>query len=399
MSGNEFPPGGALEGILVADFSRVLAGPYASMLLADLGATVIKVERPGTGDDTRGWGPPWSDGVATYFQSVNRGKASVILDLTDASDRACALDLCAQADVVLENFRAGTMERLGLGYSDVARVNPAAVYCSITGFGSAAGADLPGYDLLVQAVGGLMSVTGPEPDQPVKTGVALVDVITGLHALGGILAALRHRDLSGRGQRVEVTLLTSLLSALVNQASGYLNAGTVPRAMGNAHPSIAPYEVLRTGDRPLAVAVGNDRQFSQLCLVLGLPELPRDPRFTTNAARVAHRAELVTRLESALTTRGATAWVERLTPAGVPCGPVNDVAEAVRYAEVLGLNPVVELDAGAGTLATRQIRCPIALSDTPPTYLAGPPLLGSAADLGALLDEFRPGRKSDVDAP
>jgi len=383
------PHRAALEGLVVADFSRVLAGPYASMLLADLGATVVKIERPGTGDDTRAWGPPWSDGVSTYFQSVNRGKVSVVLDLADADDRARALDLCARADVVLENFRPGTMERLGLGYDEVARVNPAAVYCSVTGFGTAGGASLPGYDLLVQAVGGLMSLTGPDPCEPTKTGVALVDVITGLHALAGILAALRHRDLSGRGQRVEVSLLTSLLSALVNQGSAFLNAGVVPRAMGNAHPSITPYEVLRAADGPIALAVGNDRQFSTLCLVVGLPELAGDQRFSTNAARVARRAELVARLEYALETRDAAAWAQRLTAAGVPCGPINDLAGAVRYAEDLGLEPVVDLPEGAGTTASRQVRCPISLSGTPATYPAGPPRLGTG-DLDALLAELRP---------
>jgi len=372
-------PSSALGGILVADFSRVLAGPYATMLLADLGATVIKVERPGAGDDTRAWGPPWSpDGVATYFASVNRNKASVALDLSEPADRERALDLCRRADVVVENFRPGTMDRLGLGPDDVAAVNPRAVYCSISGFGADRGAALSGYDLLVQAVGGLMSVTGPSPQEPTKAGVALVDVITGLHALTGILAALRHRDATGEGQRVEVSLLTSLLSALVNQASGYLNAGVVPRAMGNAHPSIAPYEVLATADRPLAVAVGNDKQFAAMCGVLGLAGLAADEAFATNAARVAHRPDLHERLEAVLTTATAAEWTDRLTAAQVPCGPINTVGEAVALAEALGLEPVVEQAAGEGAVATRQIRCPIGLSATPATYRTGPPVLGSA---------------------
>ncbi|HEX8133592.1 MAG TPA: CoA transferase, partial [Actinomycetes bacterium] len=222
---------GPLAGVVVADFSRVLAGPYATMLLADMGATVVKVERPDGGDDTRAWGPPWSDGLSTYYQAVNRNKRSVVCDLSSPEDRRAALALCRRADVVVENFRAGTMRRLGLGPAEVLAVNPRVVYCSITGFGPGAGADLPGYDLLLQAVGGLMSVTG-QPGEPTKVGVAVVDVIAGLHALAGILAALRHRDATGQGQHLQVNLLTSLLSGLVNQVSGFLNAGTVPRALG-----------------------------------------------------------------------------------------------------------------------------------------------------------------------
>jgi crotonobetainyl-CoA:carnitine CoA-transferase CaiB-like acyl-CoA transferase len=371
----------ALEGIVVADLSRVLAGPYATMLMADLGATVIKVERPGAGDDTRAWGPPWAGGVATYFASVNRGKASVALDLADPSDRERALALCRRADVVVENFRPGTLDRLGLGYDDVSGDNPRVVYCSITGFGSDKGAALSGYDLLVQAVGGLMSVTGHSPDDPTKVGVALVDVITGLHALSGVLAALRSRDVTGHGQRVEVSLLTSLLSALVNQASGFLNAGVVPAAMGNAHPSIAPYEVLATADRPLAVAVGNDKQFVAMCQALGVPGLAADPRFATNGARVTSRVELRGLLEEQLARAGAREWTDRLNAVGVPCGPINGVDEAIELAAELGLEPVVEQPAGAGSVATRQIRCPITLSQTPAVYPSGPPALDSGSEV------------------
>lgn len=238
---------GALEGVRIADFSRVLAAPYATMLMADLGAEVIKVERPDGGDETRAWGPPWSDeGESTYFLSVNRNKTSRVLDLRDEADRQVALELVAGCDVVVENFRSGTMERLGLGYDELSARHPGLVYCSVTGFGSGAGADLPGYDLVAQAVGGLMSVTGSDDSGPTKSGVALVDIVTGLHATIGILAALRHRDRTGEGQRVEVNLLSSVLSALSNQASTHAVTGAVPRAMGNLHPSIAPYEVLAT---------------------------------------------------------------------------------------------------------------------------------------------------------
>ena len=362
----------ALDGVLVADFSRVLAGPYATMLLADLGADVIKVERPGSGDDTRAWGPPWSaDGESTYFLGVNRNKRSVALDLGTPEGLANGLELARRADVVVENLKPGGMDRLGLGYDDVRAVNPGIVYASITGFGRGAGADLPGYDLLVQAVGGLMSVTGPEAGHPTKVGVALVDVITGLHTVIGIQAALRHRERTGEGQRVEVNLLSSLLSALVNQTSGYAVAGVVPQIMGNRHPSIAPYETLQAADKPLVLAVGNDRQFAALCVVLGRPELSEDQRFVTNPQRVAHRDALADELTAALSTRPADDWFGDLTAAGVPCGPINDIAAAVDLASSLGLAPVV--DAGG----VPSVADPLTLSATPVRYDRRPPAVGA----------------------
>jgi crotonobetainyl-CoA:carnitine CoA-transferase CaiB-like acyl-CoA transferase len=360
---------GALDGVRIVDFSRVLAGPYATMLLGDLGADVVKVEHPGRGDDTRAWGPPYVGDQSTYFGAVNRNKRSVALDLSAADGRAAAIDLICGADVVVENLRPGTMDRLGLGAADVAEVNPAAIYCSISGFGSGAGAALPGYDLLAQAVGGLMSVTG-EPDRPEKAGVAVVDVITGLHAALGITAALRHRDRTGQAQRVEVNLLSSLLSALVNQSSGYVAAGVVPRRMGNRHPSIAPYEVYPARAGSLVLAVGNDRQFGALCGVLGLADLAGDPRFATNPARVANREAMNAALTAALVTRPAAEWFGLLGAAGVPCGPINDLAGAVALATELGLEPVVEV---AGS---RQVANPIRLSVTPPSYRLPPPALG-----------------------
>lgn len=366
---------GALSGLLVADFSRVLAGPYATMLLADLGAEVVKVERPGAGDDTRAWGPPYAEGEATYFLGVNRNKRSIALDLR--ADAEVARALAARADVLVENFRPGTMERLELGYERLRELNPGLVYCSITGFGSGAGAGLPGYDLIAQAVGGLMSVTG-EPGGPgTKAGVALVDVITGLHAALGILAALRHRDTTGQGgrvggvgQRVEVSLLSSLLSALTNHSSAYAAAGVVPRAMGNRHPSIVPYEVFQAADRPIVIAAGNDRQYRALCAVLDRDDLAGDPRYATNAARVAARETLVPALDKALAGRSADEWFERLTAAGVPCGPINDLAAAFALAEDLGLEPAVDLD-GVGQVAN-----PVRMSATPPSYRRPPPALG-----------------------
>jgi crotonobetainyl-CoA:carnitine CoA-transferase CaiB-like acyl-CoA transferase len=361
---------GALDGLLVADFSRVLAGPFATMLLGDLGADVVKVEHPDGGDETRAWGPPFHRGHSTYYLAVNRNKRSVALDLKDDRGRRAARDLAGRADVLVENFRPGALERLGLGFEEVARDNPRLVWCSISGFGREAGAALPGYDFLVQATSGLMSITGPAGGEPTKVGVALVDVLTGLYATCGILAALAQRERTGRGQRVEVSLLGSALASLVNQASSYLCTGRPPRAMGNRHPSITPYETLATADRPLVVAVGNDGQFARLCRVLGLPEAAADPRFATNADRVRNRDALATLLERALAARGAAAWVADLADAGVSCGLVNDVGEAFALAERLGLGAVV--DAGG----VPQVANPIRLSSAPAAYRLAPPALG-----------------------
>jgi crotonobetainyl-CoA:carnitine CoA-transferase CaiB-like acyl-CoA transferase len=363
----------ALDGVRVVDLSRVLAGPLATMLLADLGAEVVKVERPGTGDDTRAWGPPHdATGMATYFAAVNRGKRSVVLDLRSPEGVARARELVAGADVVVENFRPGVMERLGLGPDALRAEHPRLVWCSITGFGAGEGAALPGYDLLVQALGGLMSITGEPDGEPQKVGVALVDVVCGLFATVGVLAALRHRDATGEGQRVEVDLLSSLLAALVNQSSAFTVAGEVPGRMGNAHPSIAPYELLATADGPLVLAVGTDRQFRALAEVLGAPELADDPRFAHNPDRVAHRDALTAVLETRLAAHPASAWAARLRDAGVPAGEVNDIAGAFALAEQLGLDPVVELRRPAGP-PVRLPRNPIRLSATPVDHGAAPP--------------------------
>ncbi|MFA4928930.1 MAG: CoA transferase [Patulibacter sp.] len=367
----------ALDDLLILDFSRVLAGPLATMTLADLGATVLKVERPETGDDTRQWGPPHDDrGIATYFLAANRNKRSVALDLSTDAGRSAARELAAGADVIVENFRPGVMERLGLGYDELAAERPGLVYASITGFGREGGAALPGYDLLVQAVGGLMSITGDPDGPPQKVGVALVDVVTGLYAAIGVLAALRHRERTGRGQRVDVDLLSALLAGLVNQASASTAGGVVPGRMGNAHPSIAPYELLPTADGDLVLAVGNDRQFATLCGLLARDALADDPRYATNAARVAHREELRAILVDALAAAPATAWADRLLAAGVPAGEVRDVAGAIALAERLGLDPVVSTPDEQGR-AVRTVRNPIGLSATPPRYASAPPALGA----------------------
>ena len=371
------PPATApLAGIKVADFSRVLAGPFATMMLADFGAEVIKVESP-AGDDTRAWVPPVDEhGAGTYFSSVNRNKRSAVCDLRTEEGLAQARDIALAADVVVENFRPGVMQRFGLDYETLRAERPDLVYCSITGFGSKGGAHLPGYDLLVQAVGGLMSVTGSPESEPSKVGVALVDVVTGQNAVVGILAALRSRDQTGRGQRVEVNLLSSLLAGLVNQASSTLATGESPQRMGNAHPSIAPYETLRTADGPLALAVGTDKQFAALARVLGVPGLSEDSRFRGNENRVAHRAELKALLEEQLQNKPAVEWSELLSEAGVPAGKVNSIVEAIQLAAGLGLEPVVEIADVSSPRTSRQVANPIQLSETPATYRRLPPLLG-----------------------
>ncbi|BCW36127.1 CoA transferase [Arthrobacter sp. StoSoilA2] len=389
-TGPQRPPAGALAGIIVADFSRVLAAPYATMLFGDLGADVIKIERPGSGDDTRHWGPPFTDDhEATYFLSVNRNKRSFTADMSAAADHEDLVELIRRADVLIENFRPGTMARYGLSYHQMAEINPRLVYCSITGFGSHdAAADLPGYDLLVQAVGGLMSVTGPAPGEPVKAGVALVDVLTGLHAAIGVLAALRARETTGRGQLVEVNLLGTLLSSMVNQSVGYTAAGSVPGILGNRHPSIAPYQLFPASDRSVVIAVGNDRQFTQLCTALGVPQAANDPRFATNAARVAHIDELDSIITERTTGETADHWYRLLSAHGIPCGPVNNIAEAFAMAGELGLSPRVSVGAGHDNTDRDGVSQdsvdlaanPITLSDTPVSYRRRPPRLGQHAD-------------------
>lgn len=369
-----------LEGILVADFSRILAGPLATVTLADLGARVIKVERPGTGDDTRGWGPPYSATGATYFEGVNRNKESICLDLSDEADLALARELALRADVLVENFKPGGMDRLGLGYDALRQQNPGLVYASITGFGSAGGADLLGYDFLVQALGGLMSITGDADGEPMKVGVALVDVLTAKDTTIGILAALTARQATGRGARLELNLLSSLQGALANQAQAYLGAGVIPKRMGNAHPSIVPYQLLDCADGPLAVACGNDGQFARLAEVLGVPGLASDERFATNRARVHHRIELIDILHGRLAGATALSWELRLTAADVPAGRVATIDEGIEFAETLGLAPTIEVQDASGATVGRQIRHPV--SWTPPLAprTSAPPALGEHGD-------------------
>jgi formyl-CoA transferase len=365
-----------LEGIVVADFSRVLAGPLATMTLADLGARVIKVERPGSGDDTRAWGPPYAEsGMTTYFESANRGKESVALDLTDPADRDRAHKLIALSDVVIENFRPGLFEKLGFGWDELSAAHPQLISVSVSGFGLGAGAALPGYDFVAQAAGGLMHITGEPDGDAMKAGVALVDVLTGKDAVIGILAALRRRALTGLGSRIEVNLLSSLQAALVNQVSAHLGAGVEPGRLGNRHPSIAPYETLRCADAPIAVACGNDAQFARMTGELGRPELAADPRFLNNSDRVAHREALVAELEEALADGTAVAWAERLNRIGVAAGVVNTIGDGIALAERLGLEPVWDA-VGSDGRRSRQIRSPLGWTPELPVTATAPPRLG-----------------------
>ena len=371
-------PSGPLSGLLVADFSRILAGPYATMLLADLGAEVVKVESP-SGDDTRTWSPPVRDGVSTYYLGVNRNKRSVALDLKDPGDADAARELARRADILVENFKPGGLARFGLDYDSVSTGNPGVVYASISGFGSGPGGrDLPGYDLMVQAISGLMSLTGDPGGPPYRAGISIFDVMAGLHATIGVLAALQARTTTGRGQHVEVNLLSSALSGLVNQSSAYVAGGVVPTRMGNSHPSLFPYEPLPCADGDLIITAGNNGQFRRLVEVLGAPELADDPRFRGNEDRTAHRDELRPLLVERLATRTTMEWFRVITAAGVPCGPINTVDGGVRFAEEVGLDPVVQV--GPADDAVPSVRNPIRFSATPADYRLPPPTLDEHGD-------------------
>jgi crotonobetainyl-CoA:carnitine CoA-transferase CaiB-like acyl-CoA transferase len=355
--------------MLVADFSRVLAGPYCTMLLGDLGADVIKVESP-AGDDTRYWMPPvTADGVSTYYLAINRNKRSVVLDLRTGEGLAAARELARRADVFVQNFKPGGLTRFGLDYPAVSAANPAIIYASISGFGPGGGKDLPGYDLMVQAMSGLMSLTGDPDGPPYRAGISVFDVIAGLHTTIAVLAALQHRGATGEGQLVEANLMSSALSGMVNQSSAYAAGGVVPFRMGNSHPSLFPYEPLPTADGELIVTAGNDTQFRKLCEVLGAPELADDPRFAHNEGRTANRGELRPLLAQLLAARPAAEWFDALIGVGVPCGPINTVDAGIGFARGIGLEPVVS----AGGVPV--VRHPVSYSATPASYPLAPPAL------------------------
>jgi crotonobetainyl-CoA:carnitine CoA-transferase CaiB-like acyl-CoA transferase len=369
---------GPLDGVVIADFSRVLAGPYCSMLLADLGATVIKVESP-AGDETRAYKPPTLGDDSTYYLSVNRNKRSIMLDLTDAADRAAAQQLAQRADVVIQNFKPGGAARFGLDYEAVSKTNPSVVYASISGFGTEpAAAGLLGYDLLIQALSGMMDVTGTPDAPPLRAGLSMFDVITGLHSAIGILAALHHRERAGEGQHVEMSLLMSALSGMVNLTGAYVMTGAVPRRMGNEHPSLYPYAPFDTRQGQLILAIGNDHQFRRLCRAVGLPDLADDPRFATAPARSAHRDALRPLLTRALLQRTADEWFEVLARDSIPAAPIQDVAGGLATATRLGLQPTVR--SGTGDEALPGIRNPITFSATPASYRYRPPGIGEHSE-------------------
>jgi crotonobetainyl-CoA:carnitine CoA-transferase CaiB-like acyl-CoA transferase len=369
-----------LEGVRVLDCSRVLAGPLCTMILADLGADVIKLEDPRQGDETRGWGPPFVDGYSAYYLCANRGKKSLAVDLKTPEGLAIVRRLAQTADVVIENFRAGKADELGIGYKALTEDNPGLVYCSITGFGQTGPyRDLPGYDFIIQAMSGLMSITGEPDGRPMKVGVAVADVFTGLYAAVAILAALRAREKTGRGQHIDLALYDAQLAALVNVASNALNGGVTPRRMGNEHPNIVPYQSFPAADGEIAVAVGNDRQFRRLCEALGCPELADDARFAHNPDRVRHREALVRLLSERFQTEPVSLWMERLTQAEIPCGPIQTVDRAFADPHVAARGMVWELLLPTGAVA-RVPGNPIHFSDTPLAPRGAPPALGEHTD-------------------
>jgi crotonobetainyl-CoA:carnitine CoA-transferase CaiB-like acyl-CoA transferase len=383
----EKPMSGALSHIRVLDLSRVLAGPWAGQIFGDLGAEVIKVERPGSGDDTRHWGPPYIKDAegndsreAAYFQSANRNKQSLTLDFTQSEGQRLVRELVAQCDVLLENFKVGGLAAYGLDYESLKAINPRLIYCSITGFGqSGPYAKRAGYDFMIQGLGGLMSLTGrPEGEEgagPMKVGVALTDILTGLYATVGVLAALNQREQSGVGQHIDVALLDVQVACLANQAMNYLATGVSPKRLGNAHPNIVPYQDFPSADGNFILAVGNDGQFRKFCEVAGIANFADDPRFVTNKARVAHRAELIPLLRQATVFKTTAQWIELLEKAGVPCGPINDLQQVFADPQVQARGLRLDLPNALGS-STPQVASPLRLSATPVAYRSAPPLLG-----------------------
>lgn len=378
---------GALSHIRVLDLSRVLAGPWAGQILADLGADVIKVERPGCGDDTRAWGPPFlkdaaghNTSEAAYYLSANRNKQSVTIDFTRPEGQKLVRELAAKSDIVIENFKVGGLAAHGLDYASLKAINPRLIYCSITGFGqSGPYATRPGYDFMIQALGGLMSLTGlPEGEEgagPVKVGVALTDILTGLYSTTAILAALAHRDQSDVGQRIDMALLDVQVACLANQAMNYLTTGVAPESLGNAHPNIVPYQSFPTADGDLILTVGNDSQFRKFAEVAGQSQWADDPRFLTNTLRVAHRAELIPLIRQVTVFKATAQWVAVLEAVGVPCAPVNDLAKVFADPQVVARGLAIELPHALGGKVP-QVASPIRLSETPVEYRRAPPMLG-----------------------
>lgn len=381
------PTAQALAGIRVLDLSRVLAGPWATQTLGDLGAEVIKIEKPGEGDDTRGWGPPWlADGEgrptreSAYFLTANRNKRSVTIDMATPEGQALIRRLAATSDVVVENFKVGGLKRYGLDHESLSAVNPRLVYCSITGFGQdGPEAGRAGYDFMIQGMSGLMSVTGSPDTEPQKIGVALVDILTGLNAAIAVLAALEQRHRTGRGQHIDVALFDVAVASLANQALNFLVGGTAPRRLGNAHPNIVPYQAFETADGHLILAVGNDAQFARFCRIADLPDIAADLRFSTNRDRVAHRDELIPRVAGALKRQTTGEWLAMLDAAGIPAGPINTIAQAFAEPQALARGLAMNLPHALGGIAPG-VRSPLRLGDCPPGTPLAPPTLGQHTD-------------------
>jgi len=391
---NAGTPAGALAGLQVLDLSRVLAGPWCTQILADLGADVVKVEMPRAGDDTRHWGPPFlkdADGndtdQASYFTACNRNKRSVTIDMARPEGQALIRQMAAQADVLVENFKVGGLKKYGLDYASLSALNPKLVYCSVTGFGQTGPyAERAGYDLLVQASSGMMSITGRADGEPggggVRVGVALTDLFTGVYASTAILAALRARDATGQGQHIDMALLDVGMAILANQATGYLNTGKVPQRQGNTHPSLAPYQDFPTADGAMLLAIGNDGQFARFCEAAGHAEWARDERFATNTLRVRNRGALIPLMEAATRTRSTAAWITLLEDKAVPCGPINDIGQAFADPQVVarGLRVDLPRDAGDGVTTIAGVASPLRLSANPPVLRNAPPALGQHTD-------------------
>ncbi|OXB92051.1 MULTISPECIES: CoA transferase [Bacillaceae] len=371
---------GALDGIRILDMTRVLAGPYSTMILGDLGADVIKVEAPGGSDDTRFWGPPFQNGVSAYYISANRNKRSITVNLKTEEGKEVIRRLAKTVDVVIHNFKTGTMEKLGLDYNALSSLNPQLIYCSITGFGETGPyRHLPGYDYIIQAMSGWMSITGTESSGPLKVGVAITDVFTGLYAAIAVQAALLAREKTGRGQKIDLSLFDSAISTLVNVASNYLMSGEVPKRLGNDHPNIVPYSTYEASDGLLVIAVGNDRQFQSLCELLSDPTIGKDPRFQTNPGRVAYRDELNQRLNEEIKKRTKAEWQQLLAEKGVPCGPVNTLDQLFQDPQTLAREMVVTMEhPKVGTL--KLVGSPLKMSDTKVSYRIPPPLAGEHND-------------------
>lgn len=398
-----------LEGVRVLDLTRALAGPYCTMMLGDLGADVIKVERPGWGDDSRGWGPPFVGrpygpypGESAYFIAANRNKRSITVNFQRPEGRQIVCRLAAVSDVLVENFRTGVLDNLGLGYEDLRAVNPRLVYCSISGYGRTGPyAERPGYDFIIQAEGGMMAITGPEEGPPSRVGVPIVDITAGMFAATAVLAALRIRDLTGEGQQVDISLLDTQVALLTNVASNYLVGGAQPRRYGNAHPNLAPYEAFRARDRWFALAAANERQWATLCQVIGRPDLQIDPRFATNGARVSNRSALVAALNEVFAARDADEWLQALQEAGLPCGPINTIPEVFEHPQVSARELMLEV-AHPSAGSVRLAGFPYKFAATPAGMRRPPPLLGEHTEevlvemLGYSIEEVAALRAQEV---